>query len=349
MSTISSEKIQSLADLIAGSGRITIATHTRPDGDAMGSSTAMKSYLEACFGKEARIVIANAYSESIAFILGDQGQKECLQYDIDKEATDAWIGSSDLIICLDCNGFSRTDELCAPLTDSKAKKVLIDHHLAPQEELFDLCFSETEISSASELLFWVLMEMPGIGGDAEKLPALARTALMSGMTTDTNNFANSVVPSTLQMASKLLAAGVDRDWILENLYNRYRENRLRLIGYLLDSKMTIMDNGTAYTIVTNEEQQRFDMRDGELEGYVNMPLGMDKVRMSIFLKEDNGYFRVSIRSKKGTSANSCSKRYFNGGGHEQAAGGRLYIPRDIAESSLVEEYVRKVTDEFFGQ
>ena len=85
----------------------------------------------------------------------------------------------------------------------------------------------------------------------------------------------------------------------------------------------------------------------ELEGYVNMPLAIGKVKMSIFLKEDGERFRVSIRSKKGTSANACATRYFNGGGHEQASGGRLYIPGDIAEASKAPEYIEKAIEDFY--
>lgn len=349
MYTIPEEKIKKLEELVDAASRITVVTHTRPDGDAMGSATAMRSFLTSCRSKEARIVIANAYSDTLAFILTKDGAGDILQHDRDRDDTEGWISSSDLIIALDFNAFKRTDALQDILSASKAKKALIDHHLSPDEAAFDVCISETEISSASELLFWTLMSMKGIEGDASRLPEPALTALMTGMTTDTNNFANSVFPSTLEMASLLLSAGVDRDLILQNLYNSYRENRLRLMGMLLYEKMTITDDGVAYTILTKEEQQKYDLREGELEGYVNMPLGIENVRMSMFLKEDDGYFRVSIRSKRGTSANRCATLYFNGGGHEQASGGRLFIPQDIADSSLAAEYIEKKTEEFFKQ
>lgn len=346
---IQADKTRTLAGMINEATRIVIVTHTHPDGDAIGSTTALRSYLVSGLGKDCRTAISDPYTENLSFILDEDDKSSMLCHSFDAEATESWISGCDLIFCLDCNGFSRTEALCSVLSGSSAKKVLIDHHLNPQEDQFDLCFSETEISSACEVLFNVLMTLPDVAGDAARLPMHALEALMTGMTTDTNNFANSVYPSTWQMVSVLMSAGVDRDAILEHLFSSYRENRFRLIGYLLSEKMTITSTGTAYTILTKEEQRRFDMKEGDLEGYVNMPLAIDKVRMSIFLKEDEGHFRVSIRSKKGTSANRCASTYFNGGGHEQASGGRLYFPQDIADISQAAEYTKRVTDIFFEQ
>lgn len=111
---------------------------------------------------------------------------------------------------------------------------------------------------------------------------------MTGMTTDTNNFANSVFPSTFEMSSKLIDAGVDRDDILIHLYNEYRENRFRAMGAFLQEKLKITDDGVAYAVFRAEDWHRYDLMDGETEGFVNMPLGIKKVRMSIFLREENG-------------------------------------------------------------
>lgn len=345
--SITTDRILRLAGILTQARRVTVVTHTRPDGDAVGSGTAMVSYLTGCLGAEARLTVADAYSDTLDFILGDEGADALMQYDVKREETGAWVASSDLIVCLDCNGFERTGALEEPLRASSATKVLIDHHLGPHEEDFDLTFSETRISSASELLYHILVALPGIDGDPSRLPMRALRALMAGMTTDTNNFANSVFPSTLEMASRLLAAGVDRDDILDRIYNRYRENRLRVIGYALKDKLTVMPNGTAYIVLDSKDLADHDVREGELEGLVNMPLALGEVRMSLLLKQDSaGYYRVSVRSKKGTSANCFAVKYFNGGGHEQAAGGRLYFPRDIAESSQAAAYVERAANDF---
>ena len=182
---------------------------------------------------------------------------------------------------------------------------MIDHHLNPDRASFELVFSETEVSSASELLYQVLLALPGVGS-AERLPLDVLTPLMAGMTTDTNNFANSVFPGTLRMASELIAAGVDRDRILSDLYNNYRENRLRLMGYLLSDNLVITPEGAAVMILDKETQERFGFRQGESEGFVNIPLAVSDVKISLFLTEEDGKFRVSIRSKRGISANKLA-------------------------------------------
>jgi phosphoesterase RecJ-like protein len=171
---------------------------------------------------------------------------------------------------------------------------------------------------------------------------------MTGMTTDTNNFANSVYPSTLTMASTLLAAGVDRDYILDQLLNQYSEMRLRLMGHMMKDLLTITEDGAAYMILDKKTQNKYQVKEGDTEGFVNMPLSIADVRMSILAKEDNDRIRISIRSKKGTSANRCARAYFNGGGHENAAGGRLIIPEDIRGIDEVGEYIERTTHIFLN-
>jgi phosphoesterase RecJ-like protein len=169
---------------------------------------------------------------------------------------------------------------------------------------------------------------------------------MTGMTTDTNNFANSVYPSTLQMASALLAAGVDRDGILSNLYNQHSETRLRLLGHIMKDLLTITEDGVAYIVLDSRTQEEYSVKEGDTEGFVNMPLSIASVRMSILAKEDGEKVRISIRSKRGTSANGCAKAWFNGGGHENAAGGRLNIPADVKGIDEVAGYIETNTHNY---
>ena len=200
-----------------------------------------------------------------------------------------WPLRPDLVACLDFNSLSRTGELEPLLRTLTCPKVMIDHHPQPEADGFELVFSETCVSSASELLFHVLMSMPDVASDASRLPGRAAESLMAGMTTDTNNFANSVFPSTFSMASALLAAGVDRDSLLSRLYNSYRESRFRAMGVYLKDKMRITEYGVAYSIFNREDIFRLGLKDGDTEGFVNLPLGLERVKMSIFLREDGGF------------------------------------------------------------
>ena len=341
------ERVPELDGMIEKARVVTIITHTHPDGDAIGSGLAMKHYLRKCRGKDACLVVPDPVPDTLAFLIADEPEGEILTHSRTPLQASRQVADSDLILCQDFNAFSRTAGLETALRTSPVPKILIDHHLNPDFNAFQLAFSTPDISSTSEYVYWILKEMPDIGGEASRLPAAARKHLLAGMTTDTNNFANSVFPSTLKMASELLDAGEDRDTLLAELYNNYRENRIRVMGYLLYEKLKITPEGAAYMILTKEDQDRFDLRDGESEGFVNMPLEIDRVCLSLFLKEEEGHFRVSLRSKKGVSANDCAMACFHGGGHELAAGGKLYFPEDVPAPSSAEAYILKVIKRFF--
>lgn len=341
--------IEVLDKMTGSASRITIAVHTHPDGDAVGSGTALLFYLTEIRGKDAVLIVPDSIPDTLSFITEGVVPERLMVFDNEPDRAADRIASSDLVFCLDCGSFSRTAGMETALRNSKAGKVMIDHHLNPERECFDLAFSETEISSASELLYDVLMKMPDVNGNATALPCGCAAALLTGMTTDTNNFANSVFPGTLEMAATLIGAGVDRDEILSRLYNNYRENRLRLMGFLMSERLKITPDGVAYIILDEDIQKRFDFRRGESEGFVNMPLSIAAVRMSIFLTQEGDVLRVSVRSKKGTSANVCAATYFNGGGHEQAAGGKLVIGKDLGSVSDVEAYILKATGKFLGK
>lgn len=334
MDNIHKDRILALQALMAYATSVVVVGHTHPDGDALGSTSALALYLQSIGIPEVSVVFSDTPADNLHFILPDS-VRFCF-HDKEAEKAEESIRKADLLFLVDCNSFPRTEALQGCLEASQARKVLIDHHLNPDVDAFDLVFSTPNISSASELLFWILKQL----SDGMSVPI--GTALLAGMTTDTNNFANSVFPSTFQMASELIAAGVDRDALLQQLYNSYRENRVRLMGYMQYEGLHILPCGAAYMILTQEIQQRFDLKEGESEGLVNVPLTIGAVRLSLLLKEDQGHFRVSIRSKKGTSAQQLAQSRFHGGGHENAAGGKLFIGQDIPCAEDVASYVENV-------
>lgn len=344
MKAISAIDIGRFDQVLHSSLKTVIVTHMKPDGDAAGSTTAMYHFIKKYYCADIKIVLNDRFQRAIEFLVDTDTANDISVFTENPTAASRYIKEADTIICLDFNTFHRTDKLSDILEESTATKVLIDHHLSPDTDKFSLVFSEIEISSACELLFYVLMSMPQIQQNVSKLPKPAATSLMTGMTTDTNNFANSVFPSTLTMASALLEAGVDRDYILNCLFNQHSESRLRLMGYMMKDLLTITEDGAAYMILDKDTQLKYNVQDGDTEGFVNMPLSIANVRMSLLLKEDVDRIRVSIRSKKGTSANRCARMFFNGGGHENAAGGKLNIP--IEE---VEDYIKKYVQIYLNE
>lgn len=345
MQAVSQENIRAFREAIQQSTRIAVVGHTHPDGDALGSCTALSLWL-AGRGKAVSCIFPDTPADNLLFILSPK--VNYLYGDAHAAAARKALEACELLIQLDCNQFSRTEGLAPFLEASSAQKILIDHHLNPDRESFDIVFSTPEISSASELLYWVLKAAEGDTLGPLGLGMTIGTALMAGMTTDTNNFANSVFPSTFQMASELIAAGVNRDALLQQLYSSYRENRVRLMGYMQYEGLKVLPEGAAYMILTKDIMSRFDLREGESEGLVNVPLSIGAVKLSVLLKEDDGHFRVSVRSKKGTSAQQLAVRFFHGGGHENASGGKLFIGADIANAQAAETYVSNALKTFLG-
>ena len=345
MQAVSQENIRAFREAIQQSTRIAVVGHTHPDGDALGSCTALSLWF-AGRGKAVSCIFPDTPADNLLFILSPK--VNYLYGDAHAAAARKALEACELLIQLDCNQFSRTEGLAPFLEASSAQKILIDHHLNPDRESFDIVFSTPEISSASELLYWVLKAAEGDTLGPLGLGMTIGTALMAGMTTDTNNFANSVFPSTFRMASELIAAGVNRDALLQQLYSSYRENRVRLMGYMQYEGLKVLPEGAAYMILTKEIMTRFDLREGESEGLVNVPLSIGAVKLSVLLKEDDGHFRVSVRSKKGTSAQQLAVRFFHGGGHENASGGKLFIGPDIADAQAAEAYVLNALKTLLG-
>lgn len=342
MKTAYKSELQHLDALFSGCRKVGLAVHVHPDGDALGSSVALLRYLRRFRNKEAVLLLPDSYPNTLDFVLG--AESAVIASDDSVAASDC-LASCDLVVCLDHNSPGRTGLLESAIRSSSATKVVIDHHLDPDRESYDLVFSETEVSSTCELLYRLLSAMPDIRA-CGNFPVDIGTPLMAGMTTDTNNFSNSVYPGTFRMASDLLACGVDRDRILFLLYNQYRENRFRAMGCFLGEKLVILPNGAAYAVFDRQTEERFGLEDGDTEGFVNLPLGIAGIRMSIFMKEDDGFFRVSVRSTGDCSASDFAREHFHGGGHFHAAGGRLFFPGDIPSASCAAGYAEHAAARF---
>ena len=327
-------KAKKLQRLLERSRRLAVAVHNHPDGDAIGSGLALVHYFSSVFGGEAFLLVPDPAPGTLAFLTAGENITDA---SADPARAREILGSCDLLAILDMNAFSRADALGGDLEACKAPKILIDHHLNPDLTCFDLAFSQSDVSSASELLYWVLRALPG---GMAVIPGRSLECIFTGMTTDTNNFANSVYDSTLQMASELLGAGVDRQGIIENLYQSDRPERLHAFADLVQNHMQVRD-GIATIILTPEMTASYGLLEGETEGLVNIPLRMREVHTSIFLRREAGSpeFRVSIRTKKGWSANALAAGYFSGGGHEQAAGGK-FPSTDPSEAA---EYLGSIT------
>ncbi len=328
--------------LISNSSRAVTISHFRPDGDAAGSLMACTRYLRGR-GLDVTPVLPCPLADYLKFIAPPGSG--LIDYETSPAEVDAAIAGADLIVCLDFNRLSRTEYLENQILSAAGAKVLIDHHVEPDTDRFDVVYSSTEVSSACELLYRVLMGMPEIGGDVSNLSLEVAENLYTGMMTDTNNFANSVSPSTFVMAASLLERGVDKNALQFKVLNNHTEPRMRLMGHLLKDKMTLLPRfGAAYMVLTAEEKEMYSFRPGDAEGFVNLPLTIAGVNISAFFTEcrEEGYVRVSLRSRPGTDVNALARGWYNGGGHINAAGGRIAMP-----SEEIPAYLLKSLEEFF--
>lgn len=333
-----------LESLLSEARDIVLIGHFNPDGDAVGSTTAALYYLRSR-GKHPRIILPNPYPESLDFLVPDDGK--ILLCEQEPEEARRLVAAADLLVCLDFNRLARTEYLEEAILVSPAKKVLIDHHIAAELDRFDLSYSTVSVSSTCELLFWILLAMPDIAGDPLRIPLPCAEALYAGMMTDTNNFSNSVFPATFEMASRLIARGVDKNGLQDKVLNGHSVSRTRLMGYMLKDKMQILArHGASYMLLSNQEKEEYHFRPGDSEGFVNLPLSIGSVQISALFTEnvDGKYIRVSLRSKDGVNVNRLAVRFFNGGGHRNASGGRLYMPLEEVPAYF-EQALDAYTDE----
>lgn len=298
--------------------RMVIVTHVSPDGDAIGSSLGLWHFLNSQ-EKTANIIVPNAFPDFLKWM---PGSKDILQYDRYKEFADQLIAEADVICCLDFNALNRIDAMADAVRNSSARKILIDHHLHP-EDFCRIVISHPEISSTSELIFRLICRM-GYFSDITKQGA---ECIYTGMMTDTGGFTyNSNSREIYFIISELLSKGIDKDAIYRKVFNTYSESRLRLMGHVLTQMKVYPEYRAALISLTEKEQKQFNYIRGDSEGFVNIPLSIKNVIFSCFLREDTEkpMIKISLRSVGSFPCNQLAAEFFGGGGHLNASGGEFY-------------------------
>lgn len=294
-----------------------IVTHISPDGDAIGSSLAMMHYLKS-MNKNATVMVPNAFPD---YFLKIDGAEEIKVFDESVNQLDI-INRADVIICLDFNDANRLGALNFHIIDVCCNKIMIDHHLHPQ----NFCDSVLSVPSASSTCELVYHFLCAIGKHASIDKKVAQS-LYLGMMTDTGCFSyNSNNPDIFLIVSDLLSKGVDKDFLYRTVNNNYSENRMKLMGYALCINMKLYKEGqVALITLSDKELKRFNYQPGDSEGFVNLPLQILGVKMSVLIREDKSLkqHKVSARSVGDIPCNEFMANYFNGGGHKNAAGGEF--------------------------
>jgi phosphoesterase RecJ-like protein len=332
-----SQQLGQLTQWLASPAKIIIIPHKNPDGDAMGSSLGWQNILKQ-MGHEVVVVAPNAYPTFLHWLPGH----ECVLY-FDKNTDQAvnLIANADLIFTLDFNTLARIGVMGEHVAQSKAKKIMIDHHQEP-EDYADLCFSKPTISSTCELVY-ELIEALDLKAKINKDIA---SCLYTGMLTDTGSFRfASVTEDTHRAVAHLLSTGIKHHEIHERILGNKRPERLKLLGVALGNMVIVPDKKTAYITLSQEELDSCDYQKGDSEGLVNYALSVAGVSIAVLMMEhrEEEIIKLSFRSKGDLAVNQFAKQHFEGGGHINAAGGKSL--RSLKET---ERYFLEALDAFFS-
>ena len=320
MSPIFNEiELAPLRALLSRSQKIVLVTHVYPDGDAVGSLQGLAGFLRA-LGKEVQTIIPTPCPDYLSFLNQAAPHKIWIHRYTPKACIEALQGA-DAIFCLDINMLSRLEALGDIVRTLPQPKILIDHHLDPIREEFDMVFSVPGLSSSCEVLYRLMVQLAML----KELPPSIAEPLYVGLMTDTNNFSNSVTAETFEVAAALLHTGVCKEKVQQYVFGDFSEHRMRFMAHAVLNKMVLIKpHRAAYIALSLVEQEQFGFRVGDTEGFVNIPLNISGVDISMLFVETADFIRVSLRSRPPIDVNEMAKRFFNGGGHRLASGGKLY-------------------------
>jgi phosphoesterase RecJ-like protein len=319
-----SKYTKELANLFFTSGNILLISHINPDGDAIGSQLAVWHYLKSK-GRNVNMMTPNYLQEFIKWM---DGADEINVFIRDRKKGRELIKEADLIVLLDFNQSNRLGEAEDLVLQSNAKKIIIDHHLNPGN-FTDIVISEPAKCSTSELVHELITV---INGSPYMNKAYAE-AIYVGIVTDTGNFEHgSYTPATFRIAADLLETGLVKERILNLIYNNFSPDRMKLMGYALNTRMVVLPEfKTAYIFLTKEDLKNYNHEKGDTEGFVNMPLSIKGIYFTVLFIEKDGFIKLSFRSKGTFPTNEFASDYFNGGGHLNASGGEYY---DTLENTI---------------
>jgi bifunctional oligoribonuclease and PAP phosphatase NrnA len=311
------QNLEAFKDLLKTTHKVVITTHFKPDGDAMGSSLALAAYLK----KKHKNVTVITPSDYPTFLDWLPGNDEVLVYEKGKTDWKALrlIEEASIIFCLDFSALGRIQDLTEPVRNSKAVKVMIDHHLDP-ENFAEYVLHDTKASSTCELIY----DFIDLMGDKYLIDNAIAQCIYTGLMTDTGSFRHpSTTAKVHYIASEFIANGLNTNIIHRKINDSASVERLKFLGYMLSEKLVVLpEYKLAYFTVTNEELKRFNSQTGDTEGVVNYALSIKGVAVAVIIVDRPEAVKMSFRSVEEIAVNDIAAKYFEGGGHKNAAGGR---------------------------
>lgn len=304
-----------LKELLIEPKRIVITTHPKPDGDAMGSSLGLYNYLIQ-LGHQIQVISPTDYPSFLAWM---PSNSEVIIFTEEEEKSKNLIANADIIFCLDFNSLKRIYELGEIIRASKAKKVLIDHHLEP-EGFEDFQFWTTSACATAQLVYEFIVDFMG---NRELINKDVASCLYTGIMTDTGSFRfRSTTAHVHHIVADLIDCGADNTLIHQLVYDDFSISRLRFLGHCLLNKLEVLpEYNTAIILISKEELEQFHVNTGDTEGIVNYALSISGIRLAALIIERDEVVKLSLRSIGDFPVNEICKKYFSGGGHKNASGG----------------------------
>lgn len=310
------KSIKEFFPLLSSPHRVVITFHQKPDGDAMGSALGLYHFLIQ-LGHEVSVISPTNWANFLKWM---PGVNQVIDFDSKREEAIKILQNTDWLFCLDFNVMSRTRNMEPVLTNLNCTKILIDHHEQPQVEMFDYGVSNPSKSATAEMVYDFIVE----SGNDDKINQHVAECLYAGVMTDTGSFRFPATTSGVHlMVARLMETGMNHARIHEQLFDNFLESRFRFIGHVLSNRLNIFyEYNAALICIPHKDLARFDIKTGDTEGLVNYPLGISGIKLAALIIDRGDERKSSFRSKDGFDANSFARKYFNGGGHFNAAGGR---------------------------
>mgnify|MGYP002073939052 CR=1 FL=1 len=304
-----------LAPVFNSNSPFAIVTHSNPDGDTIGSALALAEVLNK-LGNHAKVLIPNMYPGFLGWM---PGIDDAIVFDKQPRLAKEIVQQARYIISVDHNALSRAGNIYDDLLKSAAIRIMIDHHVDPELDNYDIAYWDIQVSSTAELVYRLFDEL----GFLELISLAVAENLFVGIMTDTGSFKYSIRnPATFRIAAKLIELGVDAERLNRLIYDTFTENRLRLIGFsILERMKVIPELKTAFIALTLQDLKEFNHQIGDTEGLSNYPLSMQDINLAVLITERKDQIRLSFRSKGKFMVNTLARDHFNGGGHPNAAGG----------------------------
>ncbi|WP_299522116.1 bifunctional oligoribonuclease/PAP phosphatase NrnA [Winogradskyella sp.] len=309
-------QIAEIKELLATPKHIVVVPHKNPDGDAMGSTLGLYQYLKA-YNHSVVVIAPNDYPDFLKWLPGNDS---VLIFESHEEDSEALIHNANLIFTLDFNALHRTGGMTEVLENSKATKIMIDHHQQP-DDYAKYTYSDAGMSSTCEMIYNFIEFL----GDLDKIDSTIATCLYAGIMTDTGSFRfPSTTGRTHEIVGDLIAKGANNAEIHNNVFDTNSYSRLQLLGRAMQNLKVIPELRTAYITLSQAELDEFNFKKGDTEGFVNYGLSLKGIIFAaIFIEnQQENIVKVSLRSKGSFSVNQFSRAHFSGGGHDNAAGGR---------------------------